>query len=920
MLDKVYSHESVESRWIEAWKKARLFHSQPSADGSQSYCVVIPPPNVTGALHLGHALNNSLQDILVRYHRLRGREACWVPGTDHGGIATQNVMENILKDEGKSRADLGREEFLKRMQTWVQDCKKTILGQLTRLGCSLDFEREAFTMDKARAKAVHHAFKEFYEKGLIYRDKRIVNWCVRCGTALSDIEVEHEERRGGLWHIRYPIVGENGRFLTIATTRPETMLADTAIAVHPDDERYKDLHGKKATLPLVGVELPIIADDYVDRSFGTGALKVTPYHDLNDFDIWQRHKDVMPSPPQVIGFDGKIADCEPGAGARVGRYAGLSLEKARDAVVADLEAGEFLEKKEKYKNSVGTCYRCHKDIETLPSEQWFMKMGSLAAKASEALGRGDFKLYTASWAKPYQKWLKEIRDWCLSRQIWWGHRIPVWYCRDCLGERLVFTGKDEFRLESRGEKIEKGLHVGAEKPGPCSCGADNWVQDTDVLDTWFSSALWPMSVFGWPEDTEDLRFYYPTQVLVTGYDILYLWVARMQMMGLYFKDRVPFADSLIHGIIRDKKGRKMSKSLGNVIDPLVMMDKYGTDALRFSLASRAHPGRDIPFAEDSLTGPRHFVNKIWNTARYVLMNTPADPPAGGYSLEALPEGSLDLADRWVLASFTATVKRFHQHMEVYNVAAAADELYGFLWDDFCDWYVELAKIRLEDKSADHKEVRTILVQLLTATLKLLHPYMPYVTEELYGALKAYAGEDSDFILRAGETRFGKDWEDAQACERMGFVMETVRALRALRAQLNVPPTMKISVFISGEDKNLAVLTEHADYVRRLARLERFEKTSDGGRPPQSATAVTGGLSFYVPLAGVIDLDKERKRLSKEIESLLRELKRCEKQLGNPSFIERAPETEVEKIRRRKQDFETKHKALAGTLDSLGDCS
>ncbi|MFH2203700.1 MAG: valine--tRNA ligase [Elusimicrobiota bacterium] len=909
MLDKAYSHEDVESRWTAAWKEAKLFHSKPS--DQPSYTIVIPPPNITGALHIGHALNNTLQDILIRYHRLRGREACWVPGTDHGGIATQNVMEKMLKQEGLTRHDLGREKFLGRMQTWSRETKNTILGQLTRLGCALDFSREAFTMDETRAAAVCHAFKQFYDQGLIYRDKRMVNWCVRCGTALSDIEVEHEERKGGLWHIKYPVVGEEGRFLTIATTRPETMLADTAIAVHPDDERYRDLHGKKAILPLVNIEIPIIADAYVDRSFGTGALKVTPYHDVNDFAIWQRHKDVMPAPPQVIGFDGRMTEQAPE------KYRGQTRDKARDAVVADLEECGLLDKMEKYKNAVGTCYRCQQAIETLPSEQWFMKMGELAAKAGAAVDAGDFKLYTQSWTKPYRKWLADIHDWCLSRQIWWGHRIPVWYCPECLGDKLELSGDDEYRLKSGGEKLERGVRVAASRPDKCACGADRWVQDADVLDTWFSSALWPLSVFGWPEDTPDLRFYYPTKVLVTGYEILYLWVARMQMMGLYFKDRVPFDDALIHGIVRDNKGKKMSKSLGNVIDPLVMMDKYGTDALRFALAAQAHPGRDIPFSEDSLTGPRHFVNKIWNSTRFVLMNVPETAPAGGYALAELDGKSLELADRWILDAFAAAVERVHAHIQVYNVAAAADELYGFLWDDFCDWYVELAKIRLEDKSADGRAARTILVQVLTATMKLLHPFMPYVTEELYGALKAHAGEKADYILRAGESRFTGELADREAAEKMAFVMGAVRALRALRSQLNVPPAMKLNVMFAGEDQHLETLLNHAHYVRRLARLESFEK-SPGERPPQSATAVVGGLTFYVPLAGVIDLAKERKRLAKEFDALCQELARCEKQLGNPSFVERAPAAEVEKIRCRQQDFASKKISLEGTLASLGN--
>ncbi len=937
MLDKTYHPAAVEGPTYRLWEEAGAFAAgRPDRTGARPYAIVIPPPNVTGSLHMGHALNNTLQDVLVRYHRLRGREVCWVPGTDHGGIATQNVMEKQLKAEGKTRKDLGREKFLGRMQDWTRDCKKTILGQLTRLGCSLDFQREAFTMDTERAKAVYYAFKKFFKDGLIYRALRLVNWCVRCGTALSDIEVEHEEQKGKLWHIRYPVVGEKDRFLVIATTRPETMLADTAVAVHPKDDRYRDLHGKKVILPLVEQEIPVIADDYVDREFGTGALKITPYHDTNDWDVWQRHKDKMDEPYTAIGFDGKMTILVPK------EFQGLSREKARVAVVEALKEKGLLEKEEKYKNAVGACYRCQQLVETLPSYQWFMKMDSLAKTAAKAVDDGRFKISPATWHKPYTKWLGEIQDWCLSRQIWWGHRIPVWYDVEKLADKLfvmvetpkgnrvsaflsaildedVGEGTTLDDVEKRGRWIfncvgdlpKDGIHLGPDRPA----GSGRWLQDQDVLDTWFSSALWPFSVFGWPENTPDLKFYYPTSVLVTGYEILYLWVARMQMVGLHFLEKVPFPDCVLHGIVRDNHGKKMSKSLGNVVDPLIMMDKFGTDAFRFALISQAYPGKDIPFSEDAVTGPRNFANKIWNSTRFVLMNMPEKAPEGGWGLAGLDASKLDLADRWILAEYQATLARVHEKMEAYNTAAAADELYGFLWDKFCDWYVELAKARFEDPEGG-AVVRTILVSVLTGTLKMLHPFMPFITEELYQALKPYSGESALHTLASGEPKLPRDFSDAEAMKEMGFLMDATRALRALRSQLNVPPGLKLETVYEGSGvEGRALVERYGEYIKNLARLKSLAP-SEEGRPAQSATAVAGGLSFYVPLAGIIDLDKESKRLTKEIDRLLKDLKRCESQLGNRSFIERAPEAEVAKIRQRKVDFESKQRVLADTLNSL----
>ncbi len=897
MLEKVYNPGPVEAKWVSAWRRARLFHAEPSAE-ARPFVVVIPPPNVTGALHIGHALNNALQDLMVRWRRLNGDAVCWVPGTDHGGIATQNVMEKQLRAEKGSRQALGREKFLERMREWTLACKSTILGQLERLGCALDWDREAFTMDEPRARAVLAAFKHLWEKGLIYRGERMVNWCVRCGTALSDIEVEYEERKGKLWHIHYPSA-DGGRGLVVATTRPETMLGDTAVAVNPKDSRYAALVGKTLKLPLTGRTIPVKADEHVDPSFGTGAVKVTPAHDPNDFEIGQRHS--LPS-IKVIGPDGKMT-ADAGEG-----YSGLSREQARDKVAADLRDGGFLEKTEEHPHAVGVCYRCNQAIEPLVSWQWFVKMPKLAEPAVRALDRGDFRLFPESWRNPYRRWLQEIRDWCISRQIWWGHRIPVWYCVSC---NPGISEKDFHQAADL-----KGI-PGAEKPQRCpDCGGTSLLQDPDVLDTWFSSALWPFSVFGWPEKTKDLEYFYPTSALVTGYEILYLWVARMQMMGLELMGGVPFSTGIIHGIVRDKAGKKMSKSLGNVVDPLVMMDKYGTDAFRFSLLSQAHPGRDIPFAEDSITGPRNFANKLWNSTRFVLMNLPAAPPAGGYRLESLSHCCLELADRWVLAQYQGMLARVRENMDAHEFAAAADTLYGFLWDSFCDWYVELAKIRLTGIDGEEKEAaRAILVEVLVGTLKMLHPFMPFITEELYASLKAFAGQSHDFLIQSGGPVLERDWQDGENVSRMEAVMEAVVALRTLRSQLNVPPGLKIQAHFEGPKDRGGLVLEHAPYLKYLARLESLSE-AEGAKPARSATALAAGLTFYVPLEGLIDFDKERARLEKEAREIDAQLARCKNQLSNEAFVSRAPQAEVETIRRRQADFEQKQSRLREILSSL----
>ncbi|MBI4348195.1 MAG: valine--tRNA ligase [Elusimicrobia bacterium] len=895
-ISKVYEPKPVEEKWAAAWRERRMFHAEPKGARERRFVIVIPPPNVTGALHIGHALNNTLQDVLIRHHRLLGSPTCWVPGTDHGGIATQNVMEKQLKAEKKARADLGRDAFLERMQAWVRECKQTILGQLARLGCALDWDRESFTMDEARAKSVYAAFEHLWKKGLVYRGHRMVNWCVRCGTALSDIEVEHEDRKTKLWHIRYP-AADGGEGVVVATTRPETMLGDTAVAVHPDDGRYAAIVGKRVKLPLTSFEIPVVADPMVDQTFGTGVVKTTPAHDVNDFEVWQRHPEI--GSRQVIGFDGKMT---PAAGPA---YAGLSREAARDKVVADL--GERVVKVEDHANAVGICYRCASVIEPMLAWQWFVKMEPIAGPALAAHQDGRFKLFPGSWSKPYAEWMKGIKDWCISRQIWWGHQIPVWYCLECNGD-----------ISNRAFQTIPDLKgtVSFAKPPVCAhCGSSrgSFVQDPDVLDTWFSSALWPFSVFGWPEKTQDLAFFYPTSVLVTGYEILYLWVARMQMMGLELMGLVPFHTGVIHGIVRDKSGKKMSKSLGNVIDPLVMMDKYGTDAFRFSLVAQAHPGKDIPFAEESIVGARNFANKLWNSSRFVQMNLPPEPPQGGYRLESLDRSKLELADRWILAEYERALADAKARYEAYELAGACNVLYVFLWDTFCKWYIELAKVRLTGPEGPQKElVRTILVGVLLGTLRALHPVMPFITEELYQALKAYGGETADTILDTQPASVGS-WSDARAVAEMATVTDVVAGLWNLRSELKVPPELRIKTFMRGPEEAVQLLLAHKAYVTAMAKLDEL---AAGPKPAHSATALAGGLSLYVPLEGIIDFAKERARLEKEQREIAAQLDRCKNQLANQAFVSRAPKSEVDTIRQRQVDFEAKHHRIKEILENL----
>jgi valyl-tRNA synthetase len=877
-IDKTYNPETTEAPWYAIWEQKTYF--QPASKGKGAYSIVIPPPNVTGSLHMGHALNNTLQDILTRWHRMLGEKTVWVPGTDHGGIATQNVVEKLLRSEKKTRFDLGREKFLERMWQWRRESGDTILMQLKRLGASCDWTRTRFTMDDQCSRAVRHAFVVLFKKGLIYRGPRMVNWCPRCLTALSDIEVEHEERAGKLWHIRYPLASGEGN-IVVATTRPETMLGDTAVAVNPEDARYKLFIGKTLKLPLMGREIPIIADDAVESGFGTGAVKVTPAHDPTDFDMGERHK--LPH-EIVIGFDGKMT---PKAGA----YAGLDRFEARKRIVADLEAQGLLEKIEDYRLAAAECYRCQTVIEPLVSEQWFMKMKDLAARAAEATRDGRVKIFPSSWEKPYVNWLDNIRDWCISRQIWWGHRIPVYTCE------------------------RKHTFAAVETPAQCeTCDSKALKQDEDVLDTWFSSALWPISVFGWPEQTEDLKTFYPTNVLVTGHEILYLWVARMVMLGLEFQNDVPFRHVYIHGIVRDKHGKKMSKSLGNVIDPLEKMKQFGTDALRFSLAESSIPGRDLHLADDSFMKARNFANKLWNASRFVLMNL------DGYTHRPLPPASeLGLADRWILQELQATIERVSESLGAYNPADASRALYEFIWNSLCDWYLEISKVALTGPDAKARSIKqTLLVHLLDQSLALLHPVMPYETEALYQALKPFLSNPVDSIMIHPWPRTDKTLLDQIARDKMALVQDVVTAIRTLRSESVIPPGTKIDCHIRNLDAKAREILSDPDvqaFIISLARLNLLDAAT-GTQPAEYLFTVFGGGEIFIAARGLVEKEKEKVRLLKNKGQLEQMLSRGKIALENPDFLKRAPQEEVANRRQTLAQIEKKLQSLQRNLEGL----
>ena len=876
-LSSVYDPKGVEEKWYAAWEKEGCFHAETD-EQKDAFSIVIPPPNVTGQLHMGHALDNTLQDILIRWHRMRGDDTLWMPGTDHAGIATQIKVEEMLKkEEGKSRYDLGRDAFIERVWEWKKQYGDRITRQLRSLGASCDWERERFTMDEGCSQAVREVFVSLYEKGLIYQGHRITNWCVRCHTALSDIEVEHEEKEGHLYHLRYEVEGEVGRYVIIATTRPETMLGDTAVAVHPDDARYQDLIGKTLLLPVVNRRIPLLADDYVDPSFGTGAVKITPAHDPNDFEMGQRHnlEQVV-----VIGPEGNMTD-------EAGKYAGQDRYECRKALLADLEAMGVLVKVESHPHAVGHCQRCGTVVEPLVSKQWFVKMEPLAKPAMEVVRNGQVQFVPERFSRTYLNSLENIRDWCISRQIWWGHRIPAWYCESC-GKTIV----------SR-EDLTVCPHCG---------GAVE--QDSDVLDTWFSSALWPFSTMGWPENTAELRQFYPTSVLVTGYDIIFFWVARMIMMGLEFKQEIPFRHVFIHGLVRDSQGRKMSKSLGNGIDPLEVVEKYGADTLRFMLITGNTPGNDMRFYWERVEASRNFANKIWNASRFVLMNLE------GFTGQAPQPEQLTLADRWILSRYDNVAKAVTENLGRFELGEAARLVYEFLWGEYCDWYIEMAKPRLYNKeeAAQRAVAQYVLWEVLEGTMRLLHPFMPFITEEIWQHLP----HEGSSIMKASWPSSQAGRSDAAAEAQMNLIMEAVKGIRNMRAEMNVPPGRRSEVILqAGSEEVRSVLQQNEGYFRQLAAAEPVTLPVVGAEKPENAMAtVVAGLEVYLPLKGLIDVEKETARLSKERESLTKELARITGKLGNEGFMAKAPAAVVEKERAKAQECEDKLGAIRERMEYL----
>ncbi|MBK6879923.1 MAG: valine--tRNA ligase [Elusimicrobia bacterium] len=926
-LPSVYTPETPESKWYEVWEKRGLFGAAPDP-AKRPFTIVIPPPNVTGSLHMGHALNNTLQDVLVRRARMKGFKALWVPGTDHGGIATQNVVEKILKKEGKTRHDLGRAAFLERMWAWRKESGDAILHQLRKLGSSLDWTRTRFTMDEKSSRAVQRAFVDLHQKGKVYLGKRLVNWCARCGTALSDIEVEYVEQSGHLWHIRYPLA--DGGDVVVATTRPETMLGDTAVAVHPEDPRYADKRGKTLRLPLrragdANFEIPLVFDAAVDKSFGSGAVKVTPAHDATDADIGGRHKLASLT---VIGFDGKMTAA---AGTD---YAGLSVKDARAKVLADLEAQGFLVKVEPHKNNVSTCYRCATVIEPLESSQWFVKTQEMASRAAAATREGRVKIHPESWAKPYLAWLDNNKDWCVSRQIWWGHQIPIWYCRKCAESNLQagtlrhhLDQDPEFKSQWTKELLRaaglKSAQATETRPAPCAdCGGADFIQDPDVLDTWFSSGLWPLTTLGWPDANKDLDYFYPTSVLATGHEILYLWVARMVMMGLEFRNEVPYRDVFIHGIVRDKQGRKMSKSLNNVIDPLDVMKKFGTDALRFALVTQASPGRDMQMADDNFVGARNFANKVWNASRFVMMNLAGFAPAAD-----APLASRAVEDRWIAARFAAVARAVDGHMDAFDPAQAARALYGFFWNDFCDWYIEMVKPRLSPGAdADSaRAARQTLAEVLDGVLHALHPFMPFITEELWQALWATLGRPPKTLLM--EEPHQPLWKDLPAGDEdqraIGLVQDVVSSLRTIRSEMNVPPGKAIRVAVNltaAAPATKAVLKTLSHHIAHLGKLGEWKAVEAGAfeTPPQAAAAAAADFEMFIPLEGLIDFEKEKARLEKEKAACENGIARDTEHLANPDFRQRAPAAKVAEVETRLAEGRARLARLGAFIKSLSN--
>lgn len=877
-IPKVYDPASVEKKWYEFWEKNRYFHAEPEP-GKKPFSIVIPPPNITGKLHMGHALDNTLQDILIRWHRMMGDNTLWMPGYDHAGLATQIKVEEVLKkEEGKTRFDLGREEFVKRVWAWKEEYGDRIINQLKCLGISCDWERKRFTMDEGCSRAVRETFVSLFEKGLIYKGTRITNWCVNCHTALSDIEVEHEDTPGHLWYVRYPVVGEEDTYLTIATTRPETIPGDTAVAVNPEDERYAKLIGKTLRLPILNREIPVIADSYVDTQFGTGAVKITPSHDPNDYEMGLRHN--LPE-IVVIGKDGVMTE-------EAGPFAGLERYECRKQIVARLKEEGYLVKIEEHSHAVGHCQRCHNIVEPLVSTQWFVKMQPLVKAAVDCVTDGRTQFVPERFTKNYTGWMENIHDWCISRQIWWGHRIPVWYCDDC-GE--MSASRTDL------EKCPK-------------CGSTHIHQDEDALDTWFSSALWPFSTMGWPDNTELLKQFYPTSVLVTGYDIIFFWVARMLIMGMEFMKEIPFEKVFIHGLVRDSQGRKMSKSLGNGIDPLEVIEKYGADTLRFMLITGNTPGNDMRFYWERVEGTRNFANKIWNASRFALMNME------GYDKDA-ELAPYTLADKWILSRLQDTVKDVTGLLERFELGEAGRAIYDFIWSEVCDWYIEIAKPRLYNKeaAAERATAQHVLATVLVSAMKLLHPYMPFVTEEIYQCLP----HEAESIMISKWPVADESLIDPEAERGMNAIMDSIKAIRNMRAEVNANPGKKIPAIMLVSEDLREVVAHNDSYIKLLGGIDNLELRQLNGEKPENAmAAVVTGIEVYLPLAGLIDVEKETQRLSKELAAMEKDLQRAGGKLNNAGFLAKAPEDVIAKERAKYEELSGKIEAVKKRMAYLAE--
>lgn len=869
-LPKIYDPKTVEKKIYDMWISGGYFHAEPDPE-KKPFTIVIPPPNVTGKLHLGHAFDETIQDVLIRYKRMQGYSALWLPGTDHAGIATQIKVEENLREEGLTRFDLGRERFLERVWQWKDKYGSRIVEQLKTLGCSCDWKRERFTMDDVCAKAVREVFVRLYEKGLIYKGKRIINWCPNCTTALSDAEVEHSELPGHFWNIRYPIK-DSDDYIVIATTRPETMLGDTGIAVNPNDERYRHLVGKTCILPLVGREIPVIEDDYVDMEFGTGCVKMTPCHDPNDFEVGLRH-----DLEQVLIMD---------ENARIingGKYNGMDRYAARKAIVEDLKAADYIISVDDHTHSVGMCYRCETTVEPITSDQWFVKMGPLAKEAIRVVEDGTIKFVPERFSKVYTNWMENVHDWCISRQLWWGHQIPAWYCSKC-GHTTV----------SR------------EDPDRCSnCGSDKITRDEDVLDTWFSSALWPFSTLGWPEDNEDLKYYYPTDVLVTGYDIIFFWVARMIFSGMEHMKEAPFHTVLIHGLIRDSQGKKMSKSSGNGVDPIEMIDQFGADALRFNIITGNSPGNDTRFYVERCEAMRNFANKIWNASRFLMMNLTIDR-------NELPE-KLELEDKWILNKLNNLVGEVTENLDKYELGIAADKIYNFIWDSYCDWYIELTKPRMSGEDENAKTgAQKVLLYVLVETLKLLHPFMPFITEEIWQALPH---EGEALIVEKYPVRT-KDLEFHEEEASLEIIMSAIKAVRSRRSEMNVPPSKKPRLIIATDKKEIFECGRV--YLSKLAFAGEVEISDKApGDLGGMVSVMTDEASMFMPMAELVDIAKERERIERDLKKARGELEGQIKKLSNEAFVSKAPERVINTERERAEKAQALVENLEESLKKLG---